>query len=172
MPFQFPRARLPTSARHDRRPCPGARWRGDADRAARRDEHADGYADVSSQGEAPAQAAIEDRHPGEAEASGAARGRTHLVAGVQGLAPYQFDIDAAAFLSQKGELSARIEAELDQRISQRLRLRGEVSRDLARAGWARKKRLRADLPLPVRSVRLLNAKAQHITPQEGPERGS
>ena len=56
-------------------------------------------------------------------------GRTHLVAGVQGLAPYRFDIDAAAFLSQKGELSARIEAELDQRITQRLRLqpRGEVN---------------------------------------------
>lgn len=55
--------------------------------------------------------------------------RTHLAIGVQGLAPYQFEIDAAAFLSDRGELSARIEGELDQRITQRLRLtpRAEVN---------------------------------------------
>ena len=58
-------------------------------------------------------------------------GRTRLVAGLQGLAPYRFDIDAAAFLSQKGELSARIEAELDQRITQRLRLQPRAEINLA-----------------------------------------
>ncbi len=46
--------------------------------------------------------------------------RTHAVIGVQGLAPYLFEVDAAAFLSTKGDLTARIEAELDQRITQRL----------------------------------------------------
>ncbi len=46
--------------------------------------------------------------------------RTHAVMGVQGLAPYLFEVDAAAFLSTKGDLTARIEAELDQRITQRL----------------------------------------------------
>lgn len=45
---------------------------------------------------------------------------THLVLGVQGLAPYWFEIDAAAFLSTEGDLTARIEAEYDQRITQRL----------------------------------------------------
>ena len=58
-------------------------------------------------------------------------GRTHLVAGVQGLAPYRFEIDAAAFLSRKGELSARIEAEIDQRITQRLRLQPRAEINLA-----------------------------------------
>jgi copper resistance protein B len=55
--------------------------------------------------------------------------RTHAVAGVQGLAPYLFEFDAAAFLSSKGELTARIEAELDQRITQRLILqpRAEIA---------------------------------------------
>ena len=55
--------------------------------------------------------------------------RTHAVLGVQGLAPYMFEVDAAAFLSTKGDLTARIEAELDQRITQRLILqpRGEVN---------------------------------------------
>ena len=55
--------------------------------------------------------------------------RTHAVLGLQGLAPYLFEIDAALFLSHQGELTARIEAEIDQRITQRLILqpRGEVS---------------------------------------------
>ena len=45
--------------------------------------------------------------------------RTDLVVGVQGLAPYWFEVDAAAFLSNKGELTARAEAEYDQRITNR-----------------------------------------------------
>lgn len=55
--------------------------------------------------------------------------RTDLVLGVQGLAPYWFEVDAAAFLSNKGELTARAEAEYDQRITQKLILqpRAEVS---------------------------------------------
>lgn len=59
----------------------------------------------------------------------APRDRTYAVIGIQGLAPYQFEIDAAAFLSSKGDLTARIEAELDQRITQRLILqpRAEVN---------------------------------------------
>ena len=55
--------------------------------------------------------------------------RTHAVIGLQGLAPYQFEVDAAAFLSTKGDLTALIEGELDQRVTQRLILqpRAEVS---------------------------------------------
>ena len=57
------------------------------------------------------------------------RERTHAVLGVQGLAPYLFEVDAAAFLSTRGDLTARIEAELDQRITQRLILqpRAEIA---------------------------------------------
>lgn len=46
--------------------------------------------------------------------------RTHLVLGVQGLAPYLYEVDVAAFVSNKGDVTARFEAELDQRITQRL----------------------------------------------------
>ncbi|MCT2399270.1 copper resistance protein B [Novosphingobium mangrovi (ex Huang et al. 2023)] len=55
--------------------------------------------------------------------------RTHAVIGIQGLAPYRFEIDAAAFVSNKGDVTARIEAELDQRVTQRLILqpRAEVT---------------------------------------------
>lgn len=54
--------------------------------------------------------------------------RTDLVVGIQGLAPYWFEVDAAAFLSNKGELTARAEAEYDQRITQKwiLQPRAEV----------------------------------------------
>ena len=52
--------------------------------------------------------------------------RTHAVIGLQGLVPYQFEVDAAAFLSNKGDLTARIEAELDQRITQRLILQPRI----------------------------------------------
>ncbi len=53
--------------------------------------------------------------------------RAHLVLGMQGLAPYWIEIDAVAVLSDKGDVTARIEAEHDMRITQRLILqpRGE-----------------------------------------------
>ncbi|MBS7670943.1 copper resistance protein B [Croceicoccus gelatinilyticus] len=55
--------------------------------------------------------------------------RTHAVIGVQGVAPFMFEVDAAAFLSNKGDLTAKVEAELDQRVTQRVILqpRAEVS---------------------------------------------
>ena len=55
--------------------------------------------------------------------------RTHAVIGIQGMAPYMFEVDAAAFLSNKGDLTARIEAEYDQRLTQKLILqpRAEVN---------------------------------------------
>jgi len=56
---------------------------------------------------------------------------THAVVGIQGLAPYLFEVDAALFLSQRGDLTARIEAELDQRITQSLILQPRVEVSLA-----------------------------------------
>lgn len=54
---------------------------------------------------------------------------TYATLGVQGMAPYQFEVDAALFLSHRGDLTARIEAELDQRVTQSLILqpRAEVA---------------------------------------------
>ncbi|HEX8580235.1 MAG TPA: copper resistance protein B [Allosphingosinicella sp.] len=52
--------------------------------------------------------------------------RTHLVLGVQGLAPYWFEVDAAAFVSTKGDVTARVEAEYDLRITQKLILQPEA----------------------------------------------
>jgi copper resistance protein B len=58
--------------------------------------------------------------------------RTHLVAGVQGLAPYWFEVEAAVFLSSRGDVTARAEVEYDLRLTQNLILqpRGEIDLSL------------------------------------------
>ncbi|MDX1704401.1 MAG: copper resistance protein B [Altererythrobacter ishigakiensis] len=57
--------------------------------------------------------------------------RSHLVLGVQGLAPYMFHVDAALFLSDRGDLSARVEAEYDQKITQALILQPRVELEVS-----------------------------------------
>ena len=57
--------------------------------------------------------------------------RTHLVLGVAGLAPYMFHVDGALFLSDRGDLTARIEAEYDQKITQRLILQPRIEAEFA-----------------------------------------
>lgn len=48
--------------------------------------------------------------------------RNHAVLGLMGLAPYWFEIDAAAFVSDEGKASARIEVEYELRLTQKLLL--------------------------------------------------
>ena len=52
--------------------------------------------------------------------------RSYAVIGVQGLAPYWFELDAALFLSDRGRLSARLEAEYEFRLDQRLLLQPRI----------------------------------------------
>ena len=58
-------------------------------------------------------------------------GTAALALGVQGLAPYMFHVDGALFLSERGDLTARIEAEYDQKITQRLILQPRVEIELS-----------------------------------------
>jgi copper resistance protein B len=51
---------------------------------------------------------------------------TYLVLGVQGLAPYQFETEAAAFVSEDGDVSARLHQSLDLLFTQRLILEPHV----------------------------------------------
>lgn len=46
--------------------------------------------------------------------------RTYAVVGIEGLAPYWFEVGAQAFLSHKGDAHLRLEGSYDQRITQRL----------------------------------------------------
>ncbi|MEH6808874.1 MAG: copper resistance protein B [Hyphomonas oceanitis] len=59
------------------------------------------------------------------------KGRTHAVLGIQGLAPYWFEVDAAAFLSSEGDVTARMEAEYEFRLTQRLILQPRVEAELS-----------------------------------------
>ncbi|MBX3486180.1 copper resistance protein B, partial [Phenylobacterium sp.] len=57
--------------------------------------------------------------------------RTYAVLGVEGLAPYWFDVEAHAFLSDKGDLTARLEGAYDLRLTQRLILEPRAEAKLA-----------------------------------------
>ncbi len=57
--------------------------------------------------------------------------RTHATVGIEGRAPYQFELQAAAFLSHRGELTARVEGSYDQRITQRLILQPRAELDFS-----------------------------------------
>ena len=56
---------------------------------------------------------------------------TYAVIGLQGLAPYMFEVDGAVFLSHRGDVTARLEAELDQRITQRFIVQPRAEVNLA-----------------------------------------
>jgi len=57
--------------------------------------------------------------------------RTYAVLGVQGLAPYWFEVDAALFISDKGDVSARLEAEYELMLTQRLILQPSAEADIS-----------------------------------------
>jgi len=57
--------------------------------------------------------------------------RVYATVGVEGLAPYLFELEGALFLSNKGELLARAEGYYDQRITQRLILQPRVELNFA-----------------------------------------
>jgi copper resistance protein B len=57
-------------------------------------------------------------------------GRNWAVIGVQGLAPYWFDVQAAAYAGPSGRTALRLETEYDLRITQRLVLQPNVKVDV------------------------------------------
>ncbi|MBO9543446.1 MAG: copper resistance protein B [Caulobacter sp.] len=67
----------------------------------------------------------------------APKGRSYAAVGFEGLAPYWFELQGAAYLSDQGKVSARGEASYDLRLSQRLILQPRLEGDLAEAGAGR-----------------------------------
>lgn len=57
--------------------------------------------------------------------------RTYATVGVEGLAPYWFEVGAALFLSDAGDLSARLEGSYDLRLTQKLILEPRAEVNLA-----------------------------------------
>ncbi len=62
---------------------------------------------------------------------GAGPDRTYGVIGIEGLAPYWFEVGAHAFVSNKGDVHFRLEAEHDMRLTQRLILQPSLELDAA-----------------------------------------
>ena len=62
---------------------------------------------------------------------GAAARRTYATIGIEGLAPYWFDVSASLFVSDKGDVLARGEAWYDQRITQRLVVQPRIELNFA-----------------------------------------
>ena len=58
-------------------------------------------------------------------------GRTYAVVGIEGLAPYWFEVEGSLFLSNNGDLLARAEGYYDQRITQDLVLQPRAEFNLA-----------------------------------------
>jgi copper resistance protein B len=59
------------------------------------------------------------------------RSRGLAVIGVEGLAPYLFEVDAALFISHQGDVSARLTVEYDLFFSQRLVLQPKLETNIA-----------------------------------------
>ena len=57
--------------------------------------------------------------------------RNYAVLGVQGLAPYRFEVQAAAFLSERGDVSARAELEYELLLTQRWILQPRLATNIA-----------------------------------------
>lgn len=57
--------------------------------------------------------------------------RTYATVGLEGLAPYWFDVEGALFLSDKGDVLGRLQAYYDQRVTQRLVLQPRVELNLS-----------------------------------------
>lgn len=57
--------------------------------------------------------------------------RFHAVVGLQGLAPYWFELEPALFVSDDGDVSARVEASYDLLLSQRLIVQPDLEVNLA-----------------------------------------
>jgi copper resistance protein B len=61
---------------------------------------------------------------------GVGPGRSWAAFGVQGLAPYWFDIEATAYVGQSGRTAFRFEAEYEERLTQRLVLQPRFEANL------------------------------------------
>lgn len=92
--------------------------------------------------------------------------RTYAVVGIEGLAPYWFEVGAFAFLSEEGDLSARLEGSFDLRLTQRLILEPRAEVDLS-AGDVAELGLASGLTAVEAGLRLRYAVTPEFAPYVG-----
>lgn len=114
----------------------GEAWLGDLDRLTIKTKGEGGFGDGLDHGEAQVlySKALDpwwNLQGGVRRDFGAGPDRTYAALGIEGRAPYQFEVQAFAFVSDKGQLTGRLEGTYDQRITQRLILQPRVEVDLS-----------------------------------------
>lgn len=57
--------------------------------------------------------------------------RSYLVLGLHGLSPWYFEVDAAVFLSDEGDMTGRLETALDVHVTQRMILQPRIEMNIA-----------------------------------------
>jgi copper resistance protein B len=92
--------------------------------------------------------------------------RSYAAIGVEGLAPFWFDVEATLFLSTKGDLLGRIEGYYDQRITQDLVLQPRVELNLA-AQDVPENRIGAGLSDVELGIRLRYERRRELAPYVG-----
>jgi copper resistance protein B len=92
--------------------------------------------------------------------------RTYAAIGLEGLTPYQFEVGAAAFVSEKGDVLGRVEGYYDQRITQRLILQPRVELNLS-AQDVPENRIGAGLTNAELGLRLRYELARELAPYIG-----
>ena len=94
--------------------------------------------------------------------------RAYAVLGVEGLAPLWFDVEGQLFLSDKGDLLARVEATYDQRITQKLVAQPRAELNLA-AQDVRKNRIGSGISDLELGLRVRYEVKQEFAPYVGVE---
>ncbi|HEY0271428.1 MAG TPA: copper resistance protein B [Sphingomonas sp.] len=92
--------------------------------------------------------------------------RTYATIGIEGLAPYMFETEAALFLSTRGDLLARVEGWHDARLTQRLILQPRVELNFA-AQEVRADRIGAGLTDAELGLRLRYEISRQFAPYAG-----
>lgn len=92
--------------------------------------------------------------------------RTYATIGIEGLAPYWFEVEGALFLSDKGDVLARAEGYYDQRITQRLILQPRIELNFA-AQDVPKNRIGSGLSNAELGLRLRYEVAREFAPYVG-----
>ncbi|WP_267380923.1 MULTISPECIES: copper resistance protein B [unclassified Sphingomonas] len=92
--------------------------------------------------------------------------RSYATLGIEGLAPYMVETEAALFLSDRGDLLGRIEGWYDERLNQRLVLQPRVELNLAAQDVARS-RIGAGLSNAELGLRLRYEIAREFAPYVG-----